>query len=55
MVLIHQNRIKELYTDWKFPSKKKDLVQYRRSFAKILIDDDKEVELAKFVAMFSKP
>jgi len=55
MVLIHQNRIKELYTDWKFPSKKKDLVQYRRSFAKILIDDDKEVELVKFVAMFSKP
>jgi hypothetical protein len=53
MVLIHQNRIKELYTDWRFPSKKNHLVQYRRSFAKILLDDDKEVELAKFVAMFS--
>jgi hypothetical protein len=55
MVLIHQNRIKELYTDWKFPMKRIELVQYRRSFAKILLDDEKEVELAKFVAMFSKP
>jgi len=53
MVLIHQNRIEELYTAWIFPMKRIELVQYRRSFAKILLDDDKEVELAKFVAMFS--
>ena len=53
MVLIHQNRIEELYTTWTFPTKRQELLQYRRSFAKILLDDDKEVELAKFVAMFT--
>jgi len=55
MVLISQNRTNELITSsfWNFPSQPKDLVEYRRRFAKILLDDDKEVELAKFVKMFS--
>jgi hypothetical protein len=36
-----------------FPSKSNNIVRYRRSFAKILLDDDKGVELDKFVKMFS--
>ena len=54
MVLIKQNRTPELRKDWKFSSQLKDLVRYRKSFAKILLDDDKDVELDKFVGMFSK-
>ena len=53
MCLIKMNRIHDLYQSWSFPSQPKDLVEYRRRFAKILLDDDKEVELAKFVKMFS--
>ena len=53
MVLFKQNRTNELRKEWSFPSKPKELVRYRKSFAKILLDDDKDVELQKFVNMFS--
>jgi hypothetical protein len=53
MVLIKQNRTKELRKTWSFPSQSKELVRYRKSFAKILMDDDKDVELKNFVNMFS--
>ena len=53
MVLFKQNRTKELRKTWSFPSKPKELVRYRKSFAKILLDDDKDVELKNFVNMFS--
>ena len=55
MVLIKQNRTDELRKNWNFSSQHKDLVRYRKSFAKILLDDDKEVDLDKFFFnMFSK-
>ena len=54
MVLFKKNRTKELRQTWSFPSQRKELVRYRKSFAKILLDDDKDVELNKFVDMFSK-
>jgi hypothetical protein len=54
MVLIKQNRTDELRQSWKFASKPNNMVRYRKSFAKILLDDDKDVELNKFVDMFSK-
>ena len=53
MVLFKQNRTKELRKTWSFPSQSKELVRYRKSFAKILLDDDKDVELKNFVNMFS--
>jgi hypothetical protein len=54
MVLIKQNRTDELRQAWKFPSKPYNIVRYRKCFAKILLDDDKDVELDKFFKMFSK-
>ena len=55
MILINQkNRTIELRNDWKFSSQPKDLVHYRKSFAKILLDDDKDVELDQFVDMLSE-
>ncbi len=55
MVLIKQNRTDELRQSWKlFASKSNIIVRYRKSFAKILLDDDKDVELNNFVDMFSK-
>jgi hypothetical protein len=54
MVLIKQNRTDELRQTWNFPSKSNNIVRYRKSFAKILLDDDKDIELSKFVDMFSK-
>jgi hypothetical protein len=54
MVLIKQNRTDELRGSRNFPSKPINLVHYRKCFAKILLDDDKDVELDKFVNMFSK-
>ena len=54
MVLIKQNRTDELRQAWNFPSKPNNIVRYRKCFAKILLDDDKDVELDKFVKMFSK-
>ena len=54
MVLIKQNRTDELRRSWNFASKPANLVPYRNSFAKILLDDDKDVELNYFVNMFSK-
>ena len=54
MVLIKQNRTDELRQAWNFPSKPYNIVRYRKCFAKILLDDDKDVELNKFVDMFSK-
>jgi hypothetical protein len=54
MVLIKQNRTEELRQSWKFASKSNNIVRYRKSFAKILLDDDKDVELNNFVNMFSK-
>jgi hypothetical protein len=53
MCLIKQNRFDDLLENWTFPSAPKSLVEYRRSFAKILLDDEKEKEFAKFVNMFS--
>ena len=53
MVLFKQKRTKKLRKEWNFPSKSKELVRYRKSFAKILLDDDKDVELKNFVNMFS--
>ena len=53
MVLFKKNRTKELRQTWSFPSQPKELVRYRKSFAKILLDDDKDVELNKFVNLFS--
>ena len=53
MVLIKQNRTDELRRNWNFPSKSNNIVRYRRCFAKILLDDDKDVELDKLVKMFS--
>ena len=53
MVLIKQNRTDELRRNWNFPSKSNNIVRYRKSFAKILLDDEKDVELDKFVKMFS--
>jgi hypothetical protein len=53
MCLIKQNRIDDLYKTWTFPSTIDNIIDYRKSFAKILLDDDKEVEFAKFVNMFS--
>ena len=53
MVLFKQNRTKELRKTWSFPSHPKELVRYRKSFGKILLDDDKDVELNKFVNLFS--
>ena len=53
MVLFKENRTKELRKEWSFPAQPKELVRYRKSFAKILLDDDKDVELEKFVKMFS--
>jgi hypothetical protein len=53
MVLFKENRTKELRNGWSFPAQPKELVRYRKSFAKILLDDDKDVELEKFVKMFS--
>jgi hypothetical protein len=53
MVLFKQNRTKELRKEWSFPSKPKELVRYRKSFAKILLGDGKDVELENFVNMFS--
>ena len=53
MVLFKENRTKELRKGWSFPAQSKELVRYRKSFAKILLDDDKDVELEKFVKMFS--
>jgi hypothetical protein len=52
MVLIKQNRTDELRQAWKFPSKPNNIVRYRKCFAKILLDDDKDVELDKFVKIF---
>ena len=43
MVLFKQKRTKELRKEWNFPSKSKELVRYRKSFAKILLGDDKDV------------
>jgi hypothetical protein len=54
MVLIKQNRTDELRETWNFPSKSNNIVRYRKCFAKILLDDDKDIELSKFVDMFSK-
>ena len=54
MVLIKQNRTDELRQSWNFASKANNIVRYRKSFAKILLDDDKDVELNNFVNMFSK-
>ena len=53
MVLFKKKRTKELRQTWSFPSQRKELVRYRKSFAKILLDDDKDVELNKFVNLFS--
>ena len=53
MVLFKTKRTKELRQTWSFPSQRKELVRYRKSFAKILLDDDKDVELNKFVDLFS--
>jgi hypothetical protein len=49
MVLIKQNRTDELHQARNFPSKPLNIVRYRKCFAKILLDDDKDVELDKFV------
>ena len=54
MVLIRQNRTDELRKNWNFASQPMNLLRYRKSFAKILFDDDKKVELDKFINMFSK-
>jgi hypothetical protein len=54
MVLIKQNRTDELRQTWNFPSRSNNIVRYRKCFAKILLDDDKDIELSKFVDMFSK-
>ena len=48
MVLIKENRTLELRESWNFSSR------YRKCLAKILLDDDKDVELDKYVNMFSK-
>jgi hypothetical protein len=53
MVLIKQNQTDELRESWNFPSKPTNLVHYPKCFAKILLDDDKDAELDKFVNMFS--
>jgi hypothetical protein len=53
MVLFEQNRTKELRMEWSFPSQPKELVRYRKSFAKIVLDDSKDIELENFVKMFS--
>ena len=54
MVLIKQNQTDELRESWNFPSKPTNLVHYQKCFAKILLDDDKDAELDKFVNIFSK-
>ena len=53
MVLIKQNRFEDLCKSWTFPQLDSQLVDYRRSFAKILLDDHKEDEMQRFVDMFS--
>ena len=53
MVLIKQNRFEDLCKNWTFPQLDSQLVDYRRSFAKILLDDHKEDEMQRFVDMFS--
>ncbi len=53
MVLFKRNRTKELRKDWSFPSQPKELARYRKSFAKILLGENKDVELDNFVNMFS--
>jgi hypothetical protein len=54
MVLIKQNRTFELRENWNFLSQPMNIMRYRKSFAKILLDDDKDVGFDKFVNMFSK-
>jgi Ulp1 family protease len=53
MCLVKQNRIGELFKTWNFPAAADDIMDYRKSFAKIVLNDDRESEFAKFVKMFS--
>ena len=52
MCLVKQNRFDELLQDWHFPHADLHLMDYRWSFAKILLDDEKELEMKRFVDMF---
>ena len=52
MCLIKQNRIDELLKDWNFPHSDLHIMEYRKRFAKILLDDNKEFEMKQFVDMF---
>ena len=52
MCLVKQNRFDELLQDWNFPHADLLLMDYRKRFAKILLDDDKEFEMKRFVDMF---
>ena len=52
MCLVKQNRFDELLQDWHFPHADLHLMEYRKSFAKILLDDEKELEIKRFVDMF---
>ena len=53
MCLVKQNRIGELLKTWNFPATADDIMDYRKSFAKIVLNDDREVEFANFVNLFS--
>ena len=53
MCFIKQNRCHELLQDWNFPHSDLNIMDYRKRFAKILLNDDKELEMKRFVNMFS--
>ena len=53
MCFIKQNRCQQLLQDWNFPHTDLHIMDYRKRFAKILLDDDKEFEMKRFVNMFS--